>query len=231
MWLRGAVAPAAVALLFCAGVARSNSVSIDLHFNSGVTGGITFDTDAGGLSANFTTTMDLSSGGVAKYNVQLQMGDLAGPGPLELSQGGVFQDVAFQSGPLHIWPTLEAGSSPADLFANLQQFLADSHIGSAQQPAQLLFATLTPTVLNGISPVAGIAYLRPSGSPGAQFSYLTSFELGSNGLEATGSVPTDLGGFFGNDFSMDVPEPSSMGLMLLGLGALAVRRRRGGNVA
>ena len=232
MGLRGAVAPTAAALLFFAGIARSNSVSIDLHFNSGAIGGVTFDADAGGLNANFTTSMDLSSGGTAQYNVQLQMGDLTAPGGLSLSQGSVFQNVVFQSGPLHIWPTLVAGSSPAGLFGNFQQFLADSHIGLAQEPAQILFATLTPTVLNGVSPVAGVAFLRPAGALGAPFNYLPSFELGSNGYEATGSVPTDLGELFANDFSAEpAPEPATVGLMLLGLGGVAVRlerrRRRG----
>ncbi len=101
----GAISGIAIGLFLAGGAAHGSSIELDISLNSEIGTSVTLSSNGNGdLPASTAMTLALSNGVMAPYSVQYQTGILGAPSPFRQPSNGVYENIVFAGGPLHIWP-------------------------------------------------------------------------------------------------------------------------------
>jgi len=204
-------------VLLTAAAAHADSVISNGGFQQGLTNWSTFTTTNGTLGTGEPQVVAFSPDTLNTYTaVQLEVGQAVQTSGVSMEGGGILQFVTLPGGMVNIQAEIAAhGGTTTNLFGGYAQLLIDMQpvagydFGMLQQ-GQIKTATFTvQELVQSGQHSLGIEYWRPAGADTTTpYQYVYNFNATT-----------------GFDASVDAPEPSTIGLLLLGLAALAMRGR------
>jgi hypothetical protein len=207
-----------IAVLLTAAAAHADSVISNGGFQQGLTNWSTFTTSNGTLGTGEPQAVAFSPDNANTYNaVKFEVGQVVQTSGVDMEGGGILQFVTLPGGMVNIQANIAAqGGTSTNLFGGYAQLLIDMQpvagydFGMLQQ-GQIKTATFTvDELVQSGQHSLGIEYWRPAGSDTTTTPYQYVYNFNAT---------------TGFDASVDAPEPSTIGLLLLGLAALAMRGR------